>query len=52
VTAPCHACGQPGVRLSSGDTLCRTCYEASMWEVATYQAGKHDGNPVWPGWRL
>jgi len=50
--APCGACGQPGARLSSGNVLCRVCYEAGMWEVACLQATKPEGNPVWPGWRL
>jgi len=49
---PCDLCGRPGVLLSSGDTLCRTCYEVGMWEVAALQASKPEGNPVWPGWRL
>jgi len=48
----CDSCGHPGVRLSSGHTLCRGCYEAAMWEVAALQATKPAGNPVWPGWRL
>jgi len=52
MAARCGSCGQPGVVLSSGDALCCTCYEAAMWEVACLQATKHEGNPVWPGWRL
>ena len=48
----CDSCGHPGVRLSSGHTLCRTCYEVGMWEVACLQATKPDANLVWPGWRL